>query len=177
MEGADDGRVGQQRGRLLGRRALLDLEDEGAPLVEAERVHAVDDDLAGQRGGEALEQVAVPVPRHRDDDDVARGGGALVVRAGDVAAGRLGQRLAVSLGALGAAAADHDGQPGRGEPARQAAALRSGATEDGDSRGGQGLGQAHAGISFARPHPSPAPRGHRHRVTSPELARFALICP
>ena len=45
--------------------------------------------------------------------------------------------LAALLGAVGAAAADHDRQPGGGEAARESAPLGSGATEYGDSRGGQ----------------------------------------
>ena len=94
------------------------------------------------------------VPGHRDDDDVARRGGALVVRPVTCPPVASARSAAISLGALGAAAADHHRQAGRGEPAGEAPALRSGAAEDGD-------GRARA-VSRGAPWPSVA-----HTLTGP----------
>ena len=55
VEGGDHAAAGQDLGGLLGGAALLDLEREGALLVEAERVDAVDDDLSGQLGPQGLQ--------------------------------------------------------------------------------------------------------------------------
>jgi len=48
VEGRNQPRVRQQRRCLLRGRTLLDVQGKGALLVEAERVHAVDNDLACQ---------------------------------------------------------------------------------------------------------------------------------
>ena len=70
VEGADDAGPGEDRGGLLGGGALLDLEGERPLLVEAERVDAVDDDLARELGGQRPQQLGVAVPRHHDEYDV-----------------------------------------------------------------------------------------------------------
>ena len=74
VERADHVRVGQQRGRLLGDPALRDVEHVGAELVEAHRHDAVDDDLAGQRGGQLGQRRGVPGVGDGDDHQV-RGAG------------------------------------------------------------------------------------------------------
>ena len=119
-------------------------ERVGALLVEAQRVHAVDDDLARELRGEGGEQLAVPVPRHRHDHDVAGLGRARVVGAGDAAPGGGGQLGRGVAGALGAAAADHHGEAGGGEPPGQPAALGSRAPEYGDGPACEVLGKRHA---------------------------------
>ena len=48
MEGTDHLTAREHRGSLLGRRPLGHREGEGPLLVEAERVDAVDDDLASE---------------------------------------------------------------------------------------------------------------------------------
>ena len=62
-----------------------------ALLVEAERVHAVDHDLAGEHRRPATAAVGVTVVRARHDDDVAGRGSIGVAEPAYVAAGRLGQ--------------------------------------------------------------------------------------
>ena len=77
---------GQQRGGLLGGGALVDVQGEGALLVEAERVDAVDDDLAGEGVGERRQQLRVALPGHGDDHDVGVAGAAAVVSPGHAVA-------------------------------------------------------------------------------------------
>ena len=48
MEGRDDTAVGKDARSLLGGRSFFDAQCEGTLLIEAERVHAVDDDLPRQ---------------------------------------------------------------------------------------------------------------------------------
>ena len=82
VERGDHGRVRQDPLGLLGGRAVGDREGVRALLVEAERVDAVDDDLAGELSGQRRQQVGVTLVRHGDDDQVRRGR-LVVAAAGD----------------------------------------------------------------------------------------------
>ena len=83
VEGGGDPGVGQQGGGLLGGAALVRLEGVRALLVEAERVDAVDDELAGERLAQRLQGLGVALPRHGHDHDVAAAGALGVVGALD----------------------------------------------------------------------------------------------
>jgi hypothetical protein len=132
VERSDHDRVRQQRRRLLGRRAVGHLEREAALLVETDRVHAVDHDLAGEGLGERSQQLGVPVVRHRDDHDVRGRGRIGVAETLDVAARGLGQLGGDLAGAFRVPAADHGRDAGRRPTAYEPTALRPGAPEDGD---------------------------------------------
>ena len=80
MEGAHDPRPRQQGLRLLGG-AALDVQHERAMLVEAERVDAVDDDLAGELVDQGGQRLLVGVERHGQQDDVGLGRAGRVVGA------------------------------------------------------------------------------------------------
>ncbi len=73
MEGADHRAFRQQRLGALSRRAALDVKDERALLVEAQRVHAVDDDLADQHIGDGGDRGVVARPGNGDQHHVRRG--------------------------------------------------------------------------------------------------------
>jgi hypothetical protein len=88
-----DPAVREQRCGLLGGAALLDRQGVGTLLVEAERVDAVDDELAGQLTGQLLQQRAVAVPGDRHDHDVTGPGGRGVVGAAHGARQRRSGRL------------------------------------------------------------------------------------
>jgi hypothetical protein len=159
VESRADPGVGQQRGGLLGGAALRHLQRVRALLVEAERVHAVDHDPAGQRRGEVREQVGVAGPRNGDDDHVGVAGVG-VVAAGQhpVDGARQGGQLGGGLGApVGGAGADAHPLAGAGQPVGQAPPLVAGAAEDADGQPGN-VGQCghvvrHAGKSGRRPGP------------------------
>ena len=105
VEGRDHRRAGQDLLRLLGRRAGGHRQREGPLLVEAERVDAVDDDLAGELGGQRPEQVGMALVGHGDDHQVGLGR-RRVVRAADLA--DVGVRGGDVLGPFGGPAADDD---------------------------------------------------------------------
>ncbi|MEY9488969.1 hypothetical protein RKD26_004763 [Streptomyces calvus] len=123
---------GSSAAALLGGAALLRLERVGALLVEAERVDAVDDELAGQFRAQGLQGRAVAVPGHGDDDDVAAPGRLGVVGALDA----VPEFLRGGPCAFGRAGADDHLLAGLGEPVREALALRSGAAEHADDQPG-----------------------------------------
>ena len=99
VEGGGHPGFRQQGGGLLGGAALLGLQGVRALLVETERVDAVDDELASQFLGEGLQGLAVPVPRHRHDDDIAAPRALRVVRALDTGHA---EPAAAGFGTLGA---------------------------------------------------------------------------
>lgn len=123
---------GEQGGGLLGGAALLDLEGVRALLVEAQRVDAVHDELAGEVLAQRLQGLGVALPRHRDDDDVAAAGAFGVVGALDAEA----QFPRGGLGAVGGPGADDHLLARPGEPVGEAAALVAGAAEDADNEAG-----------------------------------------
>src|SRR5690606_20336567 len=127
-----DAGVGEQCGGLLGGAALLRLQRVGALLVEAERVDAVDDQLSGEFLAERLERLAVAVPGHGDDHDVAAAGRLGVVGALDAVPELLGG----GAGALGGPGADDHLLAGLGEAEGEALALRPGAAEHADDEPG-----------------------------------------
>ncbi len=132
VERGGDARLRQQQFGLLGGAALGDGQRERALLVEAERVHAVDDDLPGELVAQRRQQVAVAVPRDRDQHDVRVGGAVGVVRAPHVATGDVDDLLGRQLGSLGAAGADDHLEARLGPADREALALGSGAAQDAD---------------------------------------------
>ena len=122
--------VREQGGGLLGGAAFGDGQRVGAVVVEAERVHAVHHDLAGQFGGQGGQQLAVALVGHRGDDQAGLTGRRPVGHALDTVpelAGRM-------CGPFGAAGADDHRVAGPGEPEGQAAALIPGAAEDADDQ-------------------------------------------
>ena len=136
MERRGHAGLGQQLLGLLGGAALLDGQGVGPLLVEADRVDAVDEDLALEGLGEALERLGVRLPRDRGEHDVGLGGAGGVVGAADVVdAGGLAVLARRVLGALGGPGADDHADPG-GRPAQgQALALVAGAAEHSDGQG------------------------------------------
>ena len=126
-----DGAVRQDHGGLLGGTALRHGQLIRALLVEAHRVDAVHDDLAGQLGGQRLQQLLMAVVRHRDDDDLACRGGSGVVRPRDGQPG-VGHRLGGLVCSGGVTRSEYAWDAGGGKPAGQAAPLRAGSTEDGN---------------------------------------------
>jgi glycosyltransferase XagB len=97
MERAHHRAPGEHGGRLLSRAAPGHLQREAAARVEAERVHAVDHDLALERTGQPRQQVDVALPRHRRDHQVGGPGRVLVGRPG-----HLRRRADRGRGGLGA---------------------------------------------------------------------------
>ena len=130
--------AGQQRGGLLGRTPLGDRQRVGAALVEAERVHAVHDDLARQLIGQRGQQVTVALPRHRGDYHAGAAGGVGVGQALDA----VPDLSRGGGGAFGASGPDDHLVPGQRESAGQAASLVPGAAEDADDESVHGRGFA-----------------------------------
>ena len=110
----------------------VDRQRERSLLVEAERVDAVDDDLAGERLAQGLEQRGVAVPRDRDDDDVGGARAVLVREAFDAEADlrRDGRRT------CGIARADDDRLARHREATGESAALLPRSAEDADPEAG-----------------------------------------
>ncbi len=101
-------------------------------LVEAHRVHAVDDNLAGELGGERCDQRAVTLPWHRHDHDVGLARGRGVLQSPDArpraeASGRGGRTIR-------AAGSDENGVARHREPPREPAALGTRPAEDADDK-------------------------------------------
>ncbi len=71
VEGCHHSAAGQQGGGLLRCTALGNRQGIRAALVEAERVHAIDHDLAGEFGRQAGQQLAVVLVG--DSDNLRRG--------------------------------------------------------------------------------------------------------
>src|SRR3954469_2490911 len=134
MEGRDHPAPWQGGSSLLRSGALGDGQGEGALLVEAERVHAVDHKLSRKHVLKLRKQFTVALPRNGDDNDVAAAGRSQVVIAADETSCSLGQLGGGRLCSRGAPAANDHGEPGAGEPVREATALRSRATEDGNGQ-------------------------------------------
>jgi hypothetical protein len=130
VERADHPAAGQHRGRLLGGAALGDRQRVGATLVETERVHAVDNDLAAEGVRERGEQFLMPVPGHRDDYHIRLAGRVGVGHAADPPARAKGPGR--GHGPLGAARSDDHWVARGGEPVRQATALVPGPAQDTD---------------------------------------------
>ena len=84
VERGDDAAGRQDGRRLLRGAARLDGQGVGTQLVEPDGVDAVDDHLAGQRVGEADQQIAVTLVGDGDDDEVGSLGRSRVVGSGDV---------------------------------------------------------------------------------------------
>ena len=131
-------RVGQQRGGLLGGRALLDRRARRRPACRSRagsrsrrrpcRRARWRAPRAGRRGRPTGTATTTTSPA------AAAPALSAPVTSPPVASASVRRGVA---GALGAAAADHHRQPGGGEPAGQPAALRSGAAEHGDGGGAQ----------------------------------------
>src|SRR6185437_5680666 len=136
--------AGQQVGGLLGRTPLGDRQRVGAALVEAERVHAVHDDLSRQLTGQGGQQVTVALPRHRGDYHAGAAGGVGVGQALDT----VPDLLRGGGGAFGASGSDDHLVPGQRESAGQAASLVPGTAEDADDESvhGRGFALAHGRI-------------------------------
>ena len=125
MEGGHDAGVRQDTRGLLSRRAFRHGQSEGTLLVEAERIHAINDDLACECTTEALQERTVAVPGHRHDDDVARSSAVLIGHAAHrtrECRSRLGRTPGVTRTQDNLAA-------GHGESASKASTLLARATE------------------------------------------------
>ena len=157
--------AGQQRGGLLGRTPLGDRQRVGAALVEAERVHAVHDDLARQLIGQRGQQVTVALPRHRGDYHAGAAGGVGVGQALDA----VPDLPRGGGGAFGASGPDDHLVPGQRESAGQAASLVPGAAEDADDESvhGRGFALSH-GLHPSSPGSPGGPRGEGGRVAPRE---------
>ena len=115
-----------------GRRAGGHSQRERAPLVEAERVDAVDDDLAGQLRGQGREQVGMTVVRHSTITSSAAAASELLtptIRPEPSGWAYLGGD---ELRSLRAPAPNEHVMPGCGKSCGQTTTLRPGAAEDSD---------------------------------------------
>src|SRR5450631_2725542 len=70
MKRRDYPTVNENRRRLLCGTALTDLERVGAPFVEPDGVHTIDDDLPSHHRCDRMEQRGVPFPRNGEHHDV-----------------------------------------------------------------------------------------------------------
>src|SRR5699024_10367314 len=138
VEGGGDPAVDEDLLGLLRGAALGYLQRERAAFVEPERVDAVHDDLPGQGLDQPLQQFAVAVPGHGDDDDVALGRGGRVVEAAHVDPGGFGLHELGGglLGTFGVPGTQDDGVAGQGQTPGQAPALITGSAQDRDGRRG-----------------------------------------
>ena len=89
---------------LLRRRPLLDTQRKRALLVEAERIHTVDDDLAVEDPRQCHQQLAVTLIGHCHDDDV---GGGRASRVG-LARDPVPELCSRSGGSIRGSRSDHD---------------------------------------------------------------------
>ena len=92
VERAHHRAAAEHGGRLLSGAALGHRQRVGAAVIKADRVHAVDHDLAVERTGQPSQQFGVALPGHRRDHQVGGPGRILVGRPGHLRRGADGGR-------------------------------------------------------------------------------------
>ena len=128
MEGGNNRGVRQNRCRLLRGGSFVDGQRKRPLLVEAQRVHAIHNDLACEIGSEGFEELSVAIPRHRHDDDVAKPRCVLVAATSNIRADLRCDRLRT----IRCSRTDHHRLPSPRETLRKAASLFTCATENAD---------------------------------------------
>ena len=129
VKGSNYPTLHQNRGGLLSCRALRHRQCVCTLLVEAKWIDTVNNDLACELIDQALQQLRVPIPRHRDDDDICLRC-AVLIRTANYSAADL---ICNALCSGSVTRSDDDALSRECKSARKPATLLSSATKHSDS--------------------------------------------